>query len=91
MVDGIWQISGNPVDIQVDAQYGKMTIRTVDATNCIITMDNKDNPITLERKSDIELMPGVHIRTADNDTHSQILYIQDRSGGQEFGLIPKIR
>ncbi|RPH74668.1 hypothetical protein EHM76_03125, partial [bacterium] len=63
VVDGVWQISDTPIDVRADTQYDKMTIRTVDATNGVITMDNKDNAIVLAKKSDIELMPGIHIRT----------------------------
>ena len=68
VVDGLWQISDTPIDVRADTQYGKMTIRTIDASNGVITMDNKDNSIVLAKKSDIELMPSIHIRTADNDT-----------------------
>ncbi len=66
IVDGIWQISETPLDVSEGTVYGKMTIQTV--TSDSIVMDNEDNDITLERKSDIELMPGFHIRTADNET-----------------------
>lgn len=74
VVDGVWQISDTPIDVRADTQYGKMTIRTVDATNGVITMDNKDNAIVLAKKSDIELMPGIHIRTANNDTLRYYIY-----------------
>ena len=73
-VDGIWQISEAPIDIQANTQHGKMSIRSVDATAGVITMDNKDNPITLAKKTDIELMPGIHIRTANNDTLRYYIY-----------------
>ena len=73
-VDGIWQISDTPTDVRAGTQYGKMTIRTVDATAGIITMDNIYNPITLSRKGDITLMPGINIRTADNDTLRYYIY-----------------
>ena len=74
VVDGIWQLSEKPIDVRANTQYGKMTIRTIDATNGVITMDNKDNPINLTKKSDIELMPGIHIRTANNDTLRYYIY-----------------
>ena len=70
--DGIWQISETPLDVSENTVYGKMTIQTVTADS--ITMDNEDNSITLERKSDIELMPGIHIRTADNETLRYYIY-----------------
>lgn len=80
VVDGIWQISDTPIDVRADTQYDKMTIRTVDATNGVITMDNKDNSIVLAKKSDIELMPGIHIRTANNNTLRYYIYKTEMVG-----------
>jgi hypothetical protein len=39
-----------------------------------ITMDNKDNPINLTRKIDVEFMPSMHLRTADNETLRYYIY-----------------
>lgn len=80
VVDGIWQISDIPIDLRSNTQYGKMTIRAVDANTGTISMDNKDNPITLTRKSDIELMPDIHIKTADNDTLRYCIYRTETVG-----------
>jgi S-layer protein (TIGR01567 family) len=66
-VDGEWQISDTPTEVKADTQYDKMTIRTVDATAGTITMDNKDNAITLSKNKDITFMGGIKIRTADQD------------------------
>jgi S-layer protein (TIGR01567 family) len=74
-VDGIWQISDTPTEVRADTQYGKMKIASVDAYSGVITMDNKDNQIILKKKSDIELMPGIRIRTADNDTLRYYIYM----------------
>ena len=74
IVDGIWQISDTPTQLNINQQYGKMSIRNVDATSLSITMDNKNNPINLTRKSDIELMPSIHLRTADNETLRYYVY-----------------
>lgn len=74
IVDGIWQISDTPIQLNIDQQYGKMSIRNVDPTGMTITMDNKNNRINLTRKSDIELMPSIHIRTADNETLRYYIY-----------------
>ena len=82
--DGIWQISENPISISPDSQYDKMTIRIVDATAGTITMDNKDNPITLTRKSDIGLMTDIHIRTADNDTLRYYIYRNEMVGNNSM-------
>ena len=73
-IDGIWQISDAPTEVKADTQYGKMTIRAVDANAGTITMDNKDNAITLSKNKDTELMPGVSIKTADNDTLRFYIY-----------------
>jgi len=73
-VDGLWQISGEATEVKADTQYDKMTIRSVDATNGVITMDNKDNAITLSKNKDSALMAGVNIKTADNDTLRYYIY-----------------
>ena len=73
-VDGEWQISDTPLAIKADTQYDKMTIRTVDATAGVITMDNKDNAITLSKNKETTLMPGINLRTADNDTLRFYIY-----------------
>ncbi len=73
-IDGIWQISDAPAEVKADTQYDKMTIRSVDATNGVITMDNKDNAITLSKNKDTALMAGVRIKTADNDTLRYYIY-----------------
>ena len=67
IVDGIFQISDTPVAISTDQKYGKMSIRNVDATNMVVTMDNKDNQIILTKNKDIPLMGKIHIKTADQD------------------------
>ena len=66
-VDGVFQLSDKPISIKPNQQYDKMSIRNVDATSQIITMDNKDNRITLSKNKDIVLMQNIHIRTANQD------------------------
>jgi len=73
-IDGVWQISDAPVEVKAGTQYEKMTIRTVDATAGSITMDNKDNAVTLSKNKNVVLMPGVSIQTADNDTLRFFIY-----------------
>jgi S-layer protein (TIGR01567 family) len=73
-VDGIWQISDTPAPITTDLQYDKMSIRMVDPTTMTITMDNKDHPIDLTRRVDVELMPSLHLRTAENETLRYYIY-----------------
>ncbi len=66
-LDGVWQISGAPVDVKAETQYGKMTISTIDADSGFITMDNRDYPITLSKNKDTSLMGDIDLRTADSD------------------------
>ncbi len=68
-VDGVWQISDAPTDVEEDTEYGKMTIQTTnsDEGNMFIEMDNEDNKITLNKNKDISLMEKIKIKTADQD------------------------
>jgi S-layer protein (TIGR01567 family) len=66
-VDGVFQLSDKPILIKPNQQYEKMSIRNVDATTQTITMDNKDNQITLSKNKDVVLMQNFHIKTADQD------------------------
>ena len=67
-------ISDTPTQLNINQQYGKISIRNVDTSGQTITMDNKGNLINLTRKSDIELMPSIHLRTADNETLRYYIY-----------------
>jgi len=66
-VDAVFQISDTAAPIKVDQQYGKMSIRNVNPTDFTITMDNKDNQVTLSKNKVTELMLGIYIKTADQD------------------------
>lgn len=77
IVDGIWQISQTPISVNPDMSYGKMSIRSIDANSGTITMDNKDNAMTLNRNRDVSLFPGVGLRTADNDSLRFFIYKQE--------------
>jgi len=76
-IDGIWQISEIPTEVKVDTQYDKMRIASVSADT--ITMDNKDNTVTLSKNKDIPLMGDLKIVTADqaivNDDNPLRYYI----------------
>jgi S-layer protein (TIGR01567 family) len=65
IIDGIFQISDEPTSIDIDQQYGKLSIRNVDPSALTITMDNKDNQVAISRNMVAELMPGIYLRTAD--------------------------
>jgi len=64
-IDGVWQISDAATEVKVDTEYDKMRIASVSADT--ITMDNKDNTVTLSKNKDISLMGDVNIKTADQD------------------------
>jgi valyl-tRNA synthetase len=71
-IDGLWQLSDTPQDVSENTEYDKMTIQTVTANT--ITMNNEDNDITLSKNKDITLMPGVSIKTADDDALRYYIY-----------------
>ena len=77
IVDGIWQISQKPILVNPDMSYGKMLIRSIDANSGAITMDNKDNAITLGKNRDLSLLPGIGLKTADNDSLRFFIYKQE--------------
>jgi S-layer protein (TIGR01567 family) len=74
LVDGIWQISDTPTTLYYDQQFSKLSIRIIDPSAMTITMDNKGNPINLTRKTDVEILPSIHLRTADNETLRFYIY-----------------
>ena len=79
IVDGIWQISQKPILVNPDMSYGKMLIRSIDANSGAITMDNKDNAITLGKNRDVSLFPGIGLKTADNDSLRFFIYKQEEN------------
>jgi hypothetical protein len=71
-IDGVFQVSDTPSDVEVDTEYDKMTIQSVTGTS--VEMDNEDNDITLSKNKDISLMPGVNFKTADADELRYYIY-----------------
>ncbi|HEX7445700.1 MAG TPA: S-layer protein domain-containing protein, partial [Methanothrix sp.] len=67
IVDGVFQISEDLINVNPNTIFDKMTIRTIDANAGTITMDNKDNSITLSKNLDIPLMSDFRIKTANSD------------------------
>lgn len=66
VVDGIWQLSTEPISLAADERYGLLTVQYTSQDSII--MANKDAARLLTRGKSISLMPGVAIQTADNDT-----------------------
>jgi len=71
VVDGIFQISDQPTSIEIDQQYGKLRMRTVDPSAFTITMDNKDNQVAISKNKVTELMPGIYLKAADQDATAE--------------------
>jgi S-layer protein (TIGR01567 family) len=76
MVDGIFQISEDLVDVSVDRSFGKMRICTVycDGSGGGISMDNKDNTIILNRNLDTVLAGDYHIKAMDTEALRYYIY-----------------
>lgn len=64
-VDGVFQLSDQPMRIKTNERYLNMTVTNIDENS--IEMDNSDRQITLNSDRDIPLMMGIHIRTADQE------------------------
>lgn len=64
-VDGIFQISENPESVKSGMKIDRMTISEVDSTYGIITLENLEDTITINRGMDEPLMKGIHIRSED--------------------------
>jgi len=67
-IDGVFQISDEPISVEPNQQYDKMMVRTVDDSTDTITMDNIDYRVLLNKNKDIVLMQNIHIKTANQDT-----------------------
>jgi len=63
LVDGIFQISEDLVDISENAEYDKMTVQTV--TSDYLIMNNEDNDIRLGKNTDTVLAGNYRIKTID--------------------------
>jgi len=74
VVDGIFQISEDLIDVNPDTTFGKMTIISVDANYGTIIMENKDKAITLSKNIDLPLMSNLWIKTANSDELRYYIY-----------------
>ena len=66
-IDGIFQISDTPKQINIEQKCDNMSIRRVNPDDKTIEMDNKDNPIVLSNNKDILLMSNFYIKTANQE------------------------
>ena len=63
-IDGIWQISSTPLDLEENAKFGKMTIKDINSSDGTIIMNNKESKIVLNPDREIPLMGNIKIKTA---------------------------
>lgn len=63
-VDGIFQVSDTPTKIAIGTQYDKLSVRAVDAASKEITLDNRDNQITLTKGKSIGLFGKLYLQTS---------------------------
>ena len=62
-INGLWQISENPISVKEGYHYGIMTVSSIDSG--IITLNNEGVDITLSNDRNIPIMDGMFIKTAD--------------------------
>jgi len=65
-VDGVWQLSASPISVIDGKAFGKLMIS--DITGNYISMNNKDNPITLSKNKYVSLAGDIYLQTADSDS-----------------------
>jgi|WetSurMetagenome_2_1015567.scaffolds.fasta_scaffold00690_8 S-layer protein (TIGR01567 family) len=64
-VNGVFQVSDQPLRIRTNNQYGNMTVTEVTQDSIII--ENADRTISLNKNQNIPLMMDIFIKTADQD------------------------
>jgi len=72
IVDGIFQISEEVLDVSENTEYDKMTIQIV--TSDDIVMNNEDNDIILGKNSDIILAGDYRLRSIDGEALRYCIY-----------------
>ncbi len=65
-VDGIWQLSASPISVTDGISFGKLAISEI--TGDHIFMNNKDNPIKLNKNKYVSLAGDIYLQTADSDS-----------------------
>lgn len=64
-IDGLWQLSDEPISVKEMTSFGKLTISDIGARQ--ISMNNIGNPITLSKNKYISLAGDIYLQTADFD------------------------
>jgi S-layer protein (TIGR01567 family) len=88
-VDGVWQLSFSPISVTEGTSFGKLVISEI--TGDHISMNNKDNSITLSKNEYVSLAGDIYLKTADSD--SLRYYIvkeitrEVQGANQDFGVI----
>ena len=64
-IDGLWQLSDEPISVKEMTSFGKLTITDIAANH--IAMSNIGNSITLSKNKYVSLAGDIYLRTADSD------------------------
>jgi len=64
-IDGLWQLSDEPISVKEMTAFGKLTVSDIAASR--ISMNNIGNPITLSKNKYVSLAGDIYLQTADSD------------------------
>jgi S-layer protein (TIGR01567 family) len=64
-VDGLWQLSDDPISVKETTSFGKLTISDIAPGR--IAMSNIGNPVRLSKNKYVSLAGNIYLRTADSD------------------------
>ena len=63
-IDGIWQISDEPISLKAGEKLGLMTV--VDASEAGLSLASED-PLTINKGQDLQIMGSLYLRAADQE------------------------
>jgi S-layer protein (TIGR01567 family) len=64
-VDGVFQISDEPISVNVEKKFGALSVVAVDPEKMTIVMENEDNPLTINKGMDLQLADAIYLKVAD--------------------------
>jgi S-layer protein (TIGR01567 family) len=63
-VDGVFQISEEPISVNVEKKFGALSVASVDKDRMAIVLENEDNPITINKGMDLQLAGEIYLKAA---------------------------
>ena len=87
-IDGVWQLSDSPISVTDGTSFGKLVISDITGTH--ISMNNKDNPITLSKHKYTSLAGDIYLQTADSDSLRYYIVREVRGADQDPATITSI-